>query len=321
MRHIILPLLLLIAAGCGTPSLLITPVNNSSDLDETVVASGKGWFPDKIAIIEVEGMLVNAKSGGILEPTENVLSLFTQELNKAADDSSVKAVVLRVNSPGGTVSASDAMYTILKRFKEKTGKPVIASAQELDCSGAYYVSCGADKIMAQPTSIVGSIGVIFETYNLQGTMMKLGIQPGNFKSAAHKDIGSPFREPTEDEKVIMQQMVDEYYGRFKSIVTDNRKIPAADFTRVTDGRVFSGESALSLGLVDRVGLLEDALQWAKELSKSPDAEVVAYKRPYGYGGSIYALNSTPQPKANVLQLQLPEAASFVPAGFYYLWQP
>src|SRR5206468_1964733 len=102
----------------------------------------------KIAIVEVEGMLINAKSGGFLEPAENVLSLFTQELNHAAADPEVKAIVLRVNSPGGTVSCSDAMYQILQRFKAKTHKPVIASAQELDASGAYYVSCAADKIVA-----------------------------------------------------------------------------------------------------------------------------------------------------------------------------
>src|SRR5271155_1268381 len=163
--------ILSLIGGCGTPSFLITPVSNPNELDEIVVQKGNGLFPDKIAIVEVEGLLTNAR-GGLLQPGENPLSLFTQELDKAADDSAVKAVVLRVNSPGGTVSASDAMYTILKQFKEKTHKPVVASAQELDCSGAYYLSCGADKIVAQPTSLVGSIGVIFESYNIEGTMAK-----------------------------------------------------------------------------------------------------------------------------------------------------
>jgi protease-4 len=313
---------LLLLTGCGTPSLLITPVSNTNQLDETEVAPGRGWFAGKIAIVEVEGMLINARSGGLLQPTENVLSLFTQELNRAAGDPDVKAVVLRVNSPGGTVSASDAMYQILKRFKERTHKPVVASAQEVAASGAYYVSCGADRIVAQPTSIVGSIGVIFETYNLSGTMQKLGIRPGAFKSAEHKDIGSPFRDPTPEEEKIMQGMVDEYYARFRSIVRNNRKIPDDDtFKTVTDGRVFSGEDAVKLGLVDRTGLLEDAVQLAREMGNAPDASVIAYKRPYGYGGSIYALNSAPLPKSNVLQLQLPDAATLLPSGFYYLWQP
>src|SRR4051794_6906329 len=174
--------LALLLAGCGTPSFLVTPIANTSQLEETDVAAGRGWFGGKIAIVEVEGMLMNARSAGFLQPTENVLSLFTQELGRAAADPDVKAIVLRVNSPGGTVSASDAMYQILQRFKARTHKPVVASAQEVAASGAYYVSCGADKIIAQPTSIVGSIGVIFETYNLTGTMQKLGIRPGAFKS-------------------------------------------------------------------------------------------------------------------------------------------
>ena len=155
-------------------------------------------------------------------------------------------------------------------------------------------------------------------------MSKLGIKPENYyKSAAHKDIGSPFREPTEDEKeVIMQGLVDDYYARFKSIVTSNRPIAnAADLPMMTDGRVFSGTKAAELGLVDKTGLLEDAIDLAKQMSHSPDAEVVEYKRPYGYGGSIYALNSAPTPKASVLQLELPEAASMLPTGFYYIWKP
>jgi protease-4 len=164
--------------------------------------------------------------------------------------------------------------------------------------------------MAQPTSLVGSIGVIFETFNLEGTMSKLGIEPENYKSAVHKDIGSPFREPTADEKVIMQQLVDDYYARFKSIVTTNRTIThPADFPMMTDGRVFSGDEAQQLGLVDQTGILDDAIQLARDMSHSPNAEVVAYRHPAGSSGSIYALNSAPEPKSDVLHLELPQAGS------------
>jgi protease-4 len=315
-------LMLIPLAGCGAPSILITPVQDANTLDETTVADGKGWFPDKIAIVEVEGMIENVKGAGLLTPGENPVSRFVQELDKVEKDDSVKAVVLRVNSPGGTVSASDAMYQILKRFKARTHKPVVASIQELGASGAYYVSCGADKIVAQPTSLVGSIGVIFETYNLEGTMEKLGVRPENYKSAAHKDIGSPFREATPDEKTIMQNLVNEYYAKFKGIVSSNRPITdPAEFPEMTDGRIFSGEDAQKLGLVDQTGLLEDAIQLARDLAKSPNAKVVEYKHPYASGGSIYALNSTPLPQSNTLHLDLPDAATMLPSGFYYLWRP
>jgi len=143
-----------------------------------------------------------------------------------------------------------------------------------------------------------------------------------YKSAAHKDIGSPFRPTTPDEREIFQGLVDDYYARFKAVVRDNRPIPAsADFTQMTDGRVYSGAAAARLGLVDRVGLLEDAIQLAKDLAHTPDAEVVAYRRPYGYGGSIYAVDEAPPPRADALKLQLPDAATLLPAGFYYMWQP
>ena len=312
----------LCVVGCGTPSLLVTPVQNTNKLDEIDVAPGKGLFPDKIAIVEVEGVIANAKSGGLLSTPENPLSLFTQELEKAADDDSVKAVVLRVNSPGGTVSASDAMYQILKRFKAKTHKPVVASVQEVGASGAYYISCGADEIMAQPTSLVGSIGVIFETFDLQGTMAKLGVVPGNYKSADHKDIGSPFKDADAEEKKIMQGLVNDYYAKFKGIVTSNRpKLSMDQFKQITDGRVFSGDQAKENGLIDETGLLEDAVARARVLAKSPDCKVIAYKRPYGYGGSIYALNDLPMPQANVTKFELPEAAAVLPIGFYYIWKP
>jgi len=149
MRPFFACCLLLLVAGCGTGSFLITPVSDTSELKQIAVQSGDK--SGKVAIVEVEGMLMDERSGGLLQPSENPLSLFIQELDQAASDDSVKAIVLRVNSPGGSVTTSDTMYDALLRFKAKTHKPVIASAQELYASGAYYVSCAADKIIVNPT--------------------------------------------------------------------------------------------------------------------------------------------------------------------------
>ncbi|MDB5300888.1 MAG: putative Signal peptide peptidase SppA [Phycisphaerales bacterium] len=329
----LLPLVvLLFLAGCGTPSFLITPVANTNQLDETQVAPGKGWSPGKVAIVEVEGMLVNAKAGGLLQATENSLSLFTQEMERAENDASVKAVVLRVNSPGGTVSASDAMYQIVRRFKKKTGKPVVASIQEVGASGAYYVSCAADKIVAQPTSIVGSIGVIFESMEFSGTLDKFGARAWAITSGPLKEMGSPFKPLEPRERAVMQEMVDEYFTRFVEVVRSNRPLTEKvvvnvgeykqpDYAGDFSGRIFSGEQGKARGLVDETGLLSDAIDLAKNLSKSPAAGVIMYKRPYGYSGSIYASGSTPAPKANVTTIDIPGAAGFVPAGFYYVWRP
>lgn len=323
-----LPLL----GGCGIPSFLVTPIANSNTLDETTVQPANGFWPDKVAIIPVEGMLMNARTGGFLQPTENAVSKFTQEMERAEKDPKVKAVVLRVNSPGGTVTSSDTMYQIVRRFREKTGKPVVASTQEVAASGAYYVSCAADQIVANPTSVVGSIGVIFETMQFEGTLDKLGITAHSIKSGSLKDMGSPFRMMRKNEEQVMQQMVDEYFKRFVAIVRERRPIkeaPAQDlslykqdgYAGIYSGRVFSGETAVELGLADRTGLLTDAIDLARTLAKSPGAEAILYTRPYGYGGSIYASSPTPTPKANVLQLALPEAATPLPGGFYYMWRP
>jgi protease-4 len=325
MRKSVYLLLLAVLTGCGTPSFLITPVQNTNALQEVEVAKGRR---DKIAMIEVEGMLMNAKSGGFLQATENPLSLFAQQMEQAAKDKDVRAVVLRVNSPGGTVTTSDAMYQIVMRFKQKTHKPVVASMQEVAASGGYYVSLSADRIVAQPTTVVGSIGVIFNTFDFSGTMNKIGAQANAIKSGPLKDMGSPFKPLSDEERAVMQGMVDEYYARFVNVVAEHRKLPDNDVRRmVTDGRVFSGQRAKELGLIDDVGLLEDALATARKLADSPEARVVMYKRPFGYRGSIYADSNVPMPQAaggaggtGVTKLELP-GGPWLPSGFYYLWNP
>jgi len=319
MRLFIL-LALFLACGCGTPSLLITPVSNVNRLDEIQVQAGKGWSPKKIAMIEVEGMLLNARTGGFMQPSENKVSLFAQQLEIAGNDAAVKAVVLRVNSPGGTVTASDTMYQILSRFKEKTKKPIVVSTQEVAASGAYYVSCAADEIIVNPTSVVGSIGVIFQTFDVSGTMGKIGVRSEAIKSGPLKDMGSPFHPLSDSERQVFQGLVDDFYGRFTSVVKEHRVLTEENFKIGTDGRVFSGTHAVEIGLADRVGMLEDALDRAKELAGELNAKVVTYKRPYGYRGSIYADSTIPPAQTNVIQL-LPDAESILPTGFYYLWKP
>ncbi len=320
MPMVVLLVLLFCLVGCGTPSFLITPVANTSTLQEHVVQPGRGLAPPKVLIVEIEGMLMNARSGGFLQPTENPVSRLAQELDRAAGDDRVKAVVLRINSPGGTVTASDTMYQLVRDFKEKTQKPVIAATQEVAASGGYYVALAADEIIAHPTSVIGSIGVIFNTFDFAGTMSKIGMRSEAIKSGPLKDMGSPFRALADSERQVMQGMVDEYYQRFVAIVRAHRNITdEKTLALVTDGRVFSGEQARALGLVDQTGQLGQAIERAKTLAQAPNARVVLYKRPYGYSGSIYADSAIPAPKTDVLRLELPFGREMLPTGFYYLW--
>ncbi len=316
-------LLLAILSGCA-PSFLVTPVSSSQTLREVTVDEGGGGFltgGNKIVIIEVEGMLLNMRTGGFLQAQENDVSLFAQQLRKAEKDPAVKAIVLRINSPGGTVSASDLMYDEVLRFKARTKKPVVASAQDVAASGAYYVACAADKIIVQPTSVIGSIGVIFNTFDLSGTLDKIGARTNVIKSAPLKDMGSPFKPMGDDERVVMQGMVNEFYARFKSVVQTNRHLDDATLAAVSDGRVFTGSRAVELKLADQAGPLPDAIKLARELSQSPSAKVILYKRPYGYSGSIYAHADDQPPRANVTELNLIPPRAFLPTGFYYLWNP
>lgn len=318
-------LLLLLVGGCGAPSLLITPVSNRTDLVEEEVQPAKGWTRSKIVIIPLEGMIINAQKTGLLEPGENAVSLLTQQLQRAQNDDSVKAVVLRLNSSGGTVTSSETIYRLVRDFRKRTGKPVIASIQEVAASGAYYIACGTDQIVAQPTSVVGSIGVIFTTFDVVGTMDKIGVRTYTIKSGQLKDMGSPFKALTPAERQVIQDLIDQYFVRFRSTVQTQRKLSDDQTVTVTDGRVFSGEQAMALKLVDRLGTLEDALDLARERANARGARAVLYLRPYGYGGSIYASNQLPAPEAKGgTTLNIPgfrEMLPALPAGFYYLWQP
>lgn len=317
----LLPVILLFIGGCMPPAFLIKPVSDPGRLEEIRV-EGRRMGAGKIALIEVEGLLINARIGGILQPQENKLSLFTEQLEKAASDRSVKAVVLRVNSPGGTVACSDTMYEQIIDFRERTGKPVIAAGQEVMASGAYYLATACDEIYAQPTTLVGSIGVIFSSFTVDGAMAKIGVRSEVVKSGPLKDMGSPFRSWNTAEREVMQGMIDEYYERFVEVVQSKCKIDDAENLKIaTDGRIFSGTQAMKLKLIDKAGSLDDAIERAREIARANNARVVMYKRPYGYQGSIYATNNTPLPQANTIQIPLPESIAFLPKGFYYLWEP
>ncbi len=308
-----------VSIGCGTPSLLLTPVSGTRELEEIKVDKGDGriFSSSKVAVIAVEGLLLNVREGGFLQPTENKVSLFAEELQKAADDGSVKAVVLRINSPGGGVTASDRMYGDLLEFKRKTGKPVVAAIGDIGASGAYYVACGSDKIVAEPTAIVGSIGVIFETFDLSGAMGKIGVKSEVVKSGLNKDIASPFKPMTDGERTILQGMIDENYARFRGVVKTKTGLDDATLGALADGRVFTGEQAQKAGLIDQTASLAQAIDIARDLGHIKGAPAVAYRRPYGYSGSIYA--NTRAGDQQTLALSVPQLGESLPTGFYYLW--
>src|SRR5690606_11863515 len=191
--------------------------------------------PDRVALIDVSGMIINASPRGLLYQGENPVSLLHEQLQEARCDSRVKSVVLRINSPGGTVTASDAMYRQIKRFREETGKPVVALMMDVAASGGYYVACASDEIVAYPTTITGSIGVILQTISVKPALDRIGIHAEALTTGPNKDAASPLSTLTDVHRAVLIAMVDDFFQRFVATVRENRpNIPQDQFATVTD---------------------------------------------------------------------------------------
>ena len=322
----------LLLAACLPTRFLIDLAPSDGKLHESTVLTDTGASrgSPKIALIDITGLISNAPEPGLFAGGGNSVDRLVSQLKKATDDPRVKAVILRVDSPGGTVAASKTMYQEIRRFREQTSKPVVVSMSELAASGGYYISLAADHIIAQSTTITGSIGVIIQTVNFSKGMQMIGITARAVKSGPMKDIANPL-EPIRDEQyAILQSTVDDFYDSFVSLVKNRRgaALNQSELTTLTDGRVFTGRQALKHGLVDELGSLRDAFDSAKSLADISAARLVKYHVEGRVPMSPYAASlPLPSPAAqapgrqvNIMQLNLPQG--FTPsAGFYYLWSP
>ncbi len=254
-------------------------------LQEKVV-SGTGVH--KIVLIDISGFISEQKPSGFVDKPDMVARI-KEELNKAAMDKNVKGVVLRINSPGGTVTASDLIYNEIQQFKKTTGKTVTASILDLGASGAYYISVAADKIVVHPTSVVGSIGVIMLHINLEGLMEKVGVGTESIKSGINKDLGSPVKPLTPEGRDILQGIIDTMYARFLDVIGAGRKeLSPQRIKALADGRVYTAAEAKSLGLVDDIAYLDQTIEMTKAKAGIQEAQVVVYTRPGEYKDNIYS---------------------------------
>jgi protease-4 len=300
---------------------MLRPVQYDGPVEETVILDSKHCLcRNKVAIIDVEGVILNARSSGLLGSGENPVSLFRERLDAAAADSRIKAVVLRINSPGGAVTASDIMYQDLLRFRRDTCKPVVACMMDVAASGGYYISMACDRVYAHPTTVTGSIGVIMSLYNAHGLFEKIGLASNPIKSGPNKDLGNPGRPMTEEERQILQGIVNGFYDQFVAVVVKGRNLPEERIRALADGRVYMGLDARKLGLVDEIGYLDDAIQSAMDMACLCDARVVAYDRCDGYRGSIYAGLPRLPSEINV-KFDVPGLGHQGGAAFMYLWEP
>jgi protease-4 len=316
---------------CGCVNLF--PPADKTLVEKTLQAD-PGWAVfDKVAIIDVGGMIINEQQGGLLTVGENPTSLFLEKIKAAEADDRVRAVVLRIDSPGGTVTASDLMYDALVRLKQKKeaggGKfPIVAMMMGTAASGGYYIAMAADEVHAMPGTITGSIGVLLMVPDLSGLMDKLGLKVKVIKSGPNKDSGSPLRPlGAGEEKYFQDEIVKRYYDRFIDKVAAARGKKGLTRDKVlalADGRIYLGPAAKEHGLIDEVGTLEEAIEAAaKAAGIAGRKRVVLYHRPMSWRGTVYAQAPTgpTQPQINMININADRLWMPTVPQFLYLWQP
>ena len=307
------------ALGCS-PRINVFP--DYTDSLKEVTLSGKGG--EKILILPVSGVIDIRPREGLIFTRPSMVEEVIAQLELAREDKNVKAVILRIDSPGGSATASDILYEEIKAFKKETGKTVLALMMDLSASGGYYTAVSADRIIAHPTTVTGSIGVIFFTANIEGLFDKIGVEVEPIKSGKYKDMGSPFRGMNDEERKLFQAMIDEMYNRFVDAVDKGRPdLSREQVLKLADGRIYTARQALGAGLIDEIGYTENAVESAKRLAKlSENAKVIVYRRNPKENENIYSSQAAAGTgRLSLVDLGL-DRYTFVPrTGFYYLWEP
>lgn len=241
-----------------------------------LTAFGKALLPElalvgkeRIALIRIEGPILDSRAT-------------VDELETYGDDPLVKAIVLRLDTPGGGVAPSQEIYNAVKRVRLDKHKTVVASMGNVAASGGYYIAVASDRILANPGSLTGSIGVVMQLANLENLMNKIGVKNIVIKSGRYKDVGSPFRMMGEEDRHLLQSVLDDAHRQFIEAVATGRSLDAADVEALADGRIFTGQQAKDVLLVDDLGDLTDAVKLAADMSGLQSPPVVETPRPYSF---------------------------------------
>ena len=314
---VITMLILMMVTACSGPRIKLF----SDTIDPLKEFTLEGSGTDKILLISVNGLISDRPKKGLIHTSASLVEQIVSQINKAEKDKQIKAVLFKINSPGGTITASDLLYHEISLFKERTGTKITVSMMDVATSGAYYISLPADLIMALPTTVTGSVGVIYLQPKVGGLMDKIGLGVDVKKYGKNKDMGSPFRDSSEEEQKLMQKAVNDFGERFIRLVQKHRKPERQALSEISTARVFLAEEALKLGLVDKIGYLSDAVKESKLLAGvSKDARVVVYRRNEFPEDNYYNTAGIASEDLNisVINIELPESLS-LKTGFYYLW--
>jgi protease IV len=322
-------------ADAHTVSEQVTPGNAGPVHPFTVPKQDAGMGGPSIAVIDVDGILLNMDMVGPSSAGENPVSLFRERLEAAAADPCTRAVVVRINSPGGGVTACDIMRHDLAEFKARYPNiPVIACLMDVGASGAYYLATAADQIIAHPTTITGGIGVILNLYNLADAMEKQDIKAKPIKSGPNIDAGTILQQtaggsPEEDAELklitaqrdSLQQIANQYHERFRDTVLRSRPMIDPAQTQIFDGRIFSGSQAVQYHLVDSLGYLDDAVASARGMAGLGVARVVLFHRCNDRARTQYSITPNVPLQGEVMPFSLPGLERSSMPTFLYLWQP
>jgi len=249
------PVLIILVSALALGVLFFAVLNLATFISGGKASPSLSPLPgsEKIALVKVEGMLITA-------------DIIVDEINTYAEDASVRAILIRIDSPGGGVVASQEIFNAVLNARKQGKKKVVISMGSVAASGGYYIAAAGDRIVANPGTLTGSIGVKMEFANLEKLLEKIGVRGMVIKAGEYKDMGSPFREMTDHEKMLLQWVIDDVHSQFIEAVAKGRNLPEADVKAIADGRIFTGRQALQLKLVDQLGDLEDSINVAAELA-------------------------------------------------------
>lgn len=294
--------------------------NRASRLAAVPIGKGSARC-GKLAIVDIDGLLLNRNMGGFGSMGENPVALFREKLDALESDPEIAAVVLRINSPGGGVTASDIMARDVREFRSRRNIPVVACLMDIGAGGAYLLASTADVIVAHPTTIVGGLGVILNSYNLRETMGQFNVVARPVKSGSRIDAASPVRPLEPEELEMLQSLATGFHARLKQQVHAARPRVAPN-AEIFDGRVIAGDQAATAGLVDRLGYLDDAIAEARALARlGPEASVVMLRRDNDRAYTQFDVTPNVAQQAAVVPLNVPGLERSQLPTFLYIWQP
>lgn len=310
----------MVLTGCATIHL---GPNYNAPLQEQVLLDPPN-AEGKVLLISIEGTISNQADSGLFGQAPGLLDSVVMQLNKAAENADIKAILLRVNSPGGGVTASDLLYHELKAFKQHTGKAIFVQMLDVAASGGYYLSLAADHIQASPTTITGSVGVITILPNVVSLSEKIGLDVKSYTSGDSKDIGSPFRKAQPEDDRYLQSLVDQMAMRFYQRVAEHRQLDTQQMAEVKTAKVFLGDQAVQAGLVDSVGYLTDAPNQACQLGGGQHCQLISYRFHQNQNATAYSptsANSAIRPELTLFNSPLLSGLTDLAPGNYYLYLP